>query len=117
MSKPQSMSVKEWLIKRMSLSLVIPEKVIDAVITNQFDSANDALKNNKSIEISGFGKFVFNDKKAIHQMNKYLSQKLMFETMLSDSSLPDVKRRNIQMKLDTTLGNIKILKPKIDEIL
>ena len=32
MEKPQSMSVKEWIIKKMAINMVIPEKVIDAVV-------------------------------------------------------------------------------------
>lgn len=113
MNKPQSMSVKEWLIKRLAISIVIPERVIDAVISNQFDTANDALKTSKSIEISGFGKFVFNQSKAIKQMAKYMSQKETFENILADDSITEGKRTNILMKLETTLNNIKALKPKM----
>lgn len=113
MSKPASMSVKEWLVKKLSLSIVTPERVIDAVITNQFDTANDALKTCKSIEISGFGKFVFNENKAIKQMAKYISQKETFENILADESITNVRKTNISMKLETTLSNIKALTPKL----
>lgn len=113
MNKPQSMSVKEWLVKRLAISIIIPERIIDAVITNQFDTANDALKTAKSIEISGFGKFVFNEKKAIKQMAKYISQKNTFETIIADPSTSDIRRRSMEMKLETTLGNIKALTPMI----
>jgi hypothetical protein len=50
MKKPQSMSVKEWIIKKMAISMVISEKLIDCVVTHQFDSANDALNINKTVE-------------------------------------------------------------------
>lgn len=112
-SKPQSMSVKEWLIKKLAISIIIPERVIDAVISNQFDTANDALKTSKSIEISGFGKFVFNQNKAVKQMEKYISQKETFENILADESITNVRRTNISMKLETTLNNIKALAPKL----
>ena len=64
MNKPTTMSVKEFIIKRMALSLVTSEKIIDQVVQHQFDSANDALTSNDTLEISGFGKFLFNKKKA-----------------------------------------------------
>lgn len=112
-NKPQSMSVKEWLVKKLALSIIVPERVIDAVITNQFDTANDALLICKSIEISGFGKFVFNQSKAIKQMAKYMSQKQTFERILADVSISETRRRGIEMKLETTLGNIKALTPKV----
>lgn len=113
MNKPQSMSVKEWLIKRLAISIIVPERVIDAVISNQFDTANDALKTSKSIEISGFGKFIFNESKAIKQMVKYESQKNTFENILSDPEISETRRRGIEMKLETTLNNIKALTPKL----
>jgi nucleoid DNA-binding protein len=65
----------------MSINMVISEKTIDAVVTHQFDSANDALNVNKSVEISGFGKFFFNDKKAVTQYNKLLNIKRTYENV------------------------------------
>ena len=99
----------------MAIKMVISEKVIDSVVTHQFDSANDALNVHKSVEISGFGKFYFNEKKAIKTMEKYSSQKDMYETVLADSSTSDVKRANVQVRLANLLISIKTLKPKIDE--
>ena len=50
--------------------MVVSERVIDQVITHQFNSAEDATKTNNSVEISGFGKFVFNKSKAEKKINK-----------------------------------------------
>jgi nucleoid DNA-binding protein len=74
MKRPSTMSVKEWIIKKMAVNMVISEKTIDSVVTHQFDSANDALNIHKSVEISGFGKFYFNTKKALIQYNKLLAK-------------------------------------------
>ena len=52
-------------MKKMAIGMVVNERVIDQVITHQFNSAEDATKTNNSIEISGFGKFVFNMSKAV----------------------------------------------------
>jgi len=112
MKKPQSMSVKEWLIKKMAISMVVSEKIIDAVVTYQFDSANDALNVNKSVEISGFGKFYFNQKKALTQYNKLLAIKKAYENML-ETDITDVRRNAVTLKLQILETSIKTLKPKI----
>jgi len=95
--------------------MVISEKTIDAVVTHQFDSANDALNINDSIEISGFGKFYFNTKKANTKYKKLTDIKSSYERILSDVSITDKKRYSTQKKLETILSDIKILKPKIHE--
>ena len=115
MKKPQSMSIKEWIIKKMAISMVVPEKVIDSVVVHQFDSANDALNVHDSVEISGFGKFYFNKKKAQSQYDKYVRIKQSYENLLADDSLSDKRRHSTEQKLISVSNDIKILKPKIDE--
>jgi len=95
--------------------MVISEKTIDAVVTHQFDSANDALNVNKSVEISGFGKFYFNNKKAITQYNKLLNIKRTYENALADENISDTKRNALELKMQIVESSIKTLKPKIDE--
>ena len=115
MKKPMSMTVKEWIIKRMSINMVISEKIIDSVVTHQFDSANDALNIHKSVEISGFGKFYFNQKKALAQYNKLLAIKQAYENTLLDQEITATKRNAVELKLQIIESSIKTLKPKIDE--
>ena len=115
MKKPQSMSVKEWIIKKMAISMVVSEKTIDNVVTHQFDSANDALNIHDSIEISGFGKFYFNQKRAQAQYDKYVRIKQSYENMLANDSLSEKKRHSTEQKLISILNDIKIIKPKINE--
>ena len=107
--------MKEWIIKKMSINMVVSEKTIDAVVTHQFDSANDALNVNKSVEISGFGKFYFNNKKAITQYNKLLNIKRTYENALADENITDTKRNALELKMQIVESSIKTLKPKIDE--
>lgn len=64
MDKPINLSIKDFLIRRMAVQLMTSEKTIEAVISHQFKSANEALDKNSSIEIAGFGKWLFNHKKA-----------------------------------------------------
>ena len=115
MKKPQSMSIKEWIIKKMAISMVVSEKTIDNVVTHQFDSANDALNIHDSIEISGFGKFYFNQKRAQAQYDKYVRIKQSYENMLANDSLSEKKRHSTEQKLISILNDIKIIKPKINE--
>lgn len=118
MNKPPSMSIKEYLVKRIAVNKVwdkmISEKTIDAVISHQFDSASVATANNNSIEISGFGKFLFNEKRAIKQMQKYTEQIEYYSKMLS-SELTEAERRNTEMRLESINNNVKALKPKLNE--
>lgn len=113
MNKPNTMSVKEFIIKRMSISLVVSEKIIDNVIQHQFDSANDALNTNDTVEISGFGKFFFNTKKANTHYNKLLAMKQAYENTLADTSITEKRRHSTEQRMITVLSDIKMLKPKI----
>jgi len=105
MEKPMSMPLKEHLIKKLSLKLNIYEKIIGTVITDQFTEAFRATSTHNSIELSGFGKFVFNQKKAHQQMVKYQEQKTLYEEAPQD--------RNTTLRLNTVLKNIEHLKPKL----
>lgn len=114
MDKPISLSVKDYIIRKMSVKLMTSEKVIDMVINHQFSSANEALKDNKSVEITGFGKFMFNERKANKRMEKMLSQKALFESVLQDPQVSEQKKASTQTKLTNIIINIEALKPKIE---
>ena len=105
-----SMPLKEFLIRKLSQKLNTPEHIIDKVISDQFTNAFRATANFNSIELSGFGKFVFNNNKAHKQMVKYEELKVIYENMLLD---PKADQRNTQMRLNTILKNIEHLKPKL----
>ena len=113
MDKPLSLSVKDYIIRKLSIKMKLTEKVIDNVVTHQFSSANEALVKNKSVEISGFGKFVFNDKKAISKMAKLHIQKGIFENMVNSVELSEQRKASAIVKLQNVLLMIETLKPKI----
>lgn len=117
-NKPPSMSIKEFLVKKIAINKVcdkmISEKTIDTIISHQFDSANVATATNNSIEISGFGKFVFNEKRGVKLMQKYTEQVEYYSKMLS-SELTEAERRNAEMRLESINNNVKALKPKLNE--
>jgi len=64
MDRPVSLSIKDFLIRKLAVKLMREEQMIEDVISHQYKSANKALLTNDSVEISGFGKFYFNHKKA-----------------------------------------------------
>lgn len=107
------MPLKEYLVKKLSLKLNTSERVIDAVITNQFSTAFQATAHFNTIELSGFGKFTFSQVKAKRTMDKYNAQLDLYNGIISDpNSSPELVRNN-QLRLQTTLKNIEHLKPKI----
>jgi nucleoid DNA-binding protein len=113
MDKPISMSVKDYLIRMMSVKMMLSEKTIEAVVNHQFQSANVALQENNSLEISGFGKFYFNHKKAQKRMEKMLSKAELFTKQMNDEKLSEQRRNSAAVKLANTLAGIEVLKPKL----
>lgn len=115
MDKPISMSVKDYLIRLMSVKMMLSEKTIEAVVNHQFQSANVALQENNSLEISGFGKFYFNQKKAQKRMEKMLSKAELFAKQAADESLSEQRRNSAALKLANTVAAIEVLKPKLQD--
>lgn len=113
MDKPLSLSVKDYLIRKMAVKLLKSEKMIDAVIDHQFSSANKAVNVHNSLEISGFGKMFFNEKKAQKKVDMMEKEKLVIEGKLDDPNLPEQKRKTMQDKLSTIKSSISNLKPRI----
>jgi len=113
MNKPESMSIKEWIIKNISRKLMIPEKTINVVITHQFDSANEALKNKNSVELYEFGKFLFKEKRAKYFLKKVYSKKEVFTNIMNDENVSETKRRSASIKLEEALRHIKDIELKL----
>jgi len=83
--KPNSMSVREWITKKVAQETVVPENVIKRVISHQFDSAYEALDFNNSVEISGFGKFYYNTKKANKEIEIFKKKKDSYRKFIEES--------------------------------
>jgi len=114
MDKPRSLSIKDYIIRKMSIKLNTPEKIIEAVVNHQFQSATLAFNDQKSVELSGFGKFLFNQKKAVKKMESMFIQKQVLEQTIVDETATDRKRKAAEVKLQSLLQAIEILKPKIE---
>ena len=112
MDKPISMSVKDYLVRTLAVKMLISEKTIEAVVNHQFQSANEAMDFNNSLEISGFGKFYFNEKKATKRIGALNAKKTAMETIIADETTSEQKRRSSQVTLDKTEALINLLKTK-----
>jgi nucleoid DNA-binding protein len=111
-------NIKAFLIKKIALSNDtnhhVSEKDINAIITHQFDSANEAVKTVNSVEFSGFGKLYFNVNKAFLRMEKIEKAIEHYSRIIEDQTTSPTVRRNSEMKLASNINMRNNLKPKID---
>jgi nucleoid DNA-binding protein len=111
MNKPSSLSVKDFLVRTLAVKLGINEKTIEAVINHQFQAANDALDSNNSVEISGFGKFVFNERKAEKKTEKLLIKMALAEKSMTDENATEAYRKRASVIYTKTKDQLRLLKP------
>lgn len=110
--KPDSMSVREWITKKVALEIRIPENIIKSVISHNYDSAYEALNTNNSIEISGFGKFYYNTKKADKEIIHTYKQKATWEKRLESEGATEKERREAEDKINYYNHKLKWLEFK-----
>ena len=113
MDKPISMSVKDFLVRTLAVKMMVSEKTIETVINHQFQSANEAMDLNNSLEIAGFGKFYFNEKKAKKRLELLNNKKKFMEGVIADPNSTEQKKRSSQVTLEKTEALINLLKTKI----
>lgn len=113
MDKPISMSVKDYLVRTLAVKMMISEKTIETVVNHQFQSANEAMDTNNSIEISGFGKFYFNEKKAQKRLEDLTRKKDLMLEFIASAETSEQKKRSSQVTLEKTEALINLLKSKI----
>lgn len=114
-SKPKSMSMKDFLIRVQAVKMMKSEKTIEAVVNHQFQSTNLAMRTNNSVELSGFGKFFFNGKKAQRRLEKLQDRKVYIENALKDELLTEQRRTRYETMLQNVILDIEFLKSKTNE--
>ena len=112
--RKKKLTVMEEIVKELSMDKLIPEKLINQVVMHQFNSAHDALKNNFSVEISGFGKFLFNTKKAERKLKKLNDIKRAYENQLTNVDIPEKKANYIKGKLSSANITINSISLKLN---
>ena len=113
MDKPISMSVKDYLVRTLAVKMMVSEKTIETVVNHQFQSANEAMDTNNSLEISGFGKFYFNEKKAKKRLELLNNKKRFMEGVIANPEVSEQKKRYTNVTLEKTEALINLLKSKI----
>ena len=116
MDKPFSMPLKEYLLRIMSVSQDIPEKTIEAVMEYQFKGVVEAMLTSDiySVEVSGFGKFIFNKNKALKKDTILLNKKIELEEKLKNENLSETVRNKHMTDLLVLSKWIEGLKQKVD---
>jgi hypothetical protein len=110
--KPMSLSVKNFLIRKISTTTMISEKTITSVIDHQFTSLLENMSIANSLEISGFGKFLFNKNKAIIMMQKYIKGLENFKNeLVVCTDTKEIKR--IEFRISNLELRMKALNQKL----
>jgi len=113
--KPNSMSHRDWFVRKLAESLEMDVKIVDQIIRHQFDSALAALQKNKTVEISGFGTLKWNDRAAQKRLD-VLDEKIRSLRDMISSSDSDVKTEKWNDDIDYMLLRRKVLMNKINEL-
>jgi len=98
-SKPDTMSTKEYVLKVTSQELELPLSVIKTVIDHQFTTALEALKSQDSLEIAGLGKFYFYQKKALKKIEAYQGLIEDAEKKLKNGEVPEDEVNSFQKNI------------------
>jgi hypothetical protein len=73
--KPNSLSVTDFITRRLGVKYMVDEDIISKIVAFQGAHANKATLTNNQIEFSGFGKFVFSEKRAKQALDKDLNKR------------------------------------------
>lgn len=117
MSKLSSTNIKDLLISKLAKRFNLPPRTIEAVVNNQIQGMQTAFQTDSifSLEMSGFGKWIFNHKKAQKKLEKNLSKLKYFYSVAEDPNITDKKRESNLNKLTNTQAFISTLKPKLEK--
>lgn len=107
------MSHKEYLVRALSVKLAMSEKLIETVVNHQFQSANEAMDLHHSLELSGFGRIIFNNKKAIKKLAAYEKKLEKAQEQLQLNTSTEADRKKARDTINVVTMQIKMLKPKI----
>ena len=108
-----SKNVNKVLIRTTAVKLAINEKLVQKVIDYQFQSAHEAMGIHHTIELCGFGKFVFNNNKA---KKKLASMQNTIDILQNELDHPETAKKSPVFSknvLKDTKEHIESLKPMI----
>jgi subtilase family serine protease len=110
MDKPISLSDKDFLIRKLSVKLMMSEQTINTIITHQIDSLYNAMKTNDIVELAGWGKFHFNTKKA---QKRIIELQAIIESLTKQLEKPNANIELINYKIASTTDVLNSLKARV----
>ena len=110
MDKPISLSDKDFLIRKLSVKLMMSEQTINTIITHQIDSLYKAMKTNDIVELAGWGKFHFNTRKA---QKKIIELQAVIDALTRKKEKPDVNVELINYKITLVTELLNSLKARV----
>ncbi len=110
--KPETISVKKFLINKMyQKDNSISPEIMDKVISHQFENLHKAVVIHNSVEISGFGKFLFNKNKALRRLDDLETFQEFYSQRLENPESEGMAKAH-KKRLDYIENRIEILKNK-----
>lgn len=98
--------------KKVAEELGISEDIIYEVIRWQWKSANKALNSEKSVEISGFGKFLLRPK-PIAKRIKLLETYIKAYNRKLENTEDESKQRTLNLRIESAQSEIDFLNTKL----
>lgn len=114
--KPQSMSNREWFIKKIAVNNNVAEKTVHAIINHQFQALSSNMETNTTLEVSGFGKFIFNTKKAEKKLVCLYNIQKAYIQKIANPETTELRCKNTKQKLIFVNNSIEKLKEKLNGI-
>ena len=110
--KPESMSDKEYLYRRVSMGLSVPHATVKKVLDNQFRTMLSVTSDPEinSIEIAGLGKFIVNSRRIQKTIKQTLFKIDYYEKRITDESLTERERELAQIYFDELPTRLKELR-------
>jgi nucleoid DNA-binding protein len=71
---PDKISVKEFFTEKVAKDLDIPLALVEKVVNFQCEDLMNAFSEFNTIEISGFGRFIYNNSRSLKKLRTYEKQ-------------------------------------------
>ena len=75
----------------------------------------EKILKNDSVEITGFGKFIFNRKKALRKLADWMNAKRVMTEYSNDETRNEIKRKGYANKVRNITIDIDLLEKRINE--
>ena len=106
---------KKEIIKKIVVDTAIPEDVISDVLSFAFSKALKAFKTGRSVELSGFGKFVFNQYSARRHLPSLESSLVIMKKRREDNMHLPKLTEYLNIMISQKEKEIEDLKSKMDD--